>query len=189
MNRTLLVMALFAGVSLGCLGSSAQAAPQLGAASLDNAAPDALLQDVAIEVRFYRGHRYCFYFDGWHGAGWYRCGWAWRRGFGWGGVYGWNGWEYGPAAQRFGGRGFEHGDRFGNVRGGTRGTYGTRSGTTGSGTMGTRNGGGAIQSGPTGGGSGAAGMGGSPGGGGPGAGGGMGGGGGGGGGEGHGHRH
>ena len=51
------------------------------------------------------GRRYCFYFDGWHGAGWYRCGFAWRRGLGWGGVYGWQGWEYGPAARRFGHRG------------------------------------------------------------------------------------
>jgi hypothetical protein len=34
-----------------------------------------------------RGRRYCFYFDGWHGPGWYRCGFAWRQGLGWGGVY------------------------------------------------------------------------------------------------------
>jgi hypothetical protein len=48
------------------------------------------------------GQRYCFYFSGWHGAGWYRCGFAHRHGLGWGGVYGWQGWQYGPAARRFG---------------------------------------------------------------------------------------
>jgi hypothetical protein len=33
--------------------------------------------------------RYCFYFNGWQGPGWYRCGFAWRRNLGWGGEYGW----------------------------------------------------------------------------------------------------
>jgi hypothetical protein len=47
----------------------------------------------------WRGHSYCFYLNGWHGPGWYRCGWAWRRGFGWGGVLGWNGWNAGPRAR------------------------------------------------------------------------------------------
>ena len=57
------------------------------------------------------GRRYCFYFDGWHGAGWYRCGFAFRRGLGWGGVYGWNSWNYGPYERRMGSR--HHGDRIG----------------------------------------------------------------------------
>jgi hypothetical protein len=48
------------------------------------------------------GRRYCFYFEGWRGPGWYRCGFAWRRGLGWGGVYGWRSWTYGPAERRFG---------------------------------------------------------------------------------------
>jgi len=47
------------------------------------------------------GRPYCFYFDGWHGAGWYRCGFAQRSGAGWGGVYGWRSWVYGPAERRF----------------------------------------------------------------------------------------
>jgi hypothetical protein len=50
------------------------------------------------------GRPYCFYFDGWHGAGWYRCGFAHRRNLGWGGVYGWQGWSYGPAEKRYGHR-------------------------------------------------------------------------------------
>jgi uncharacterized membrane protein YgcG len=49
------------------------------------------------------GRRYCFYFDGWHGEGWYRCGYARRDGFGWGGEYGWQGWNYAPYERRHGG--------------------------------------------------------------------------------------
>ena len=40
------------------------------------------------------GRNYCWYVDGWHGTGWYRCGYALRRGSGWGGPAGWHGWEY-----------------------------------------------------------------------------------------------
>jgi hypothetical protein len=43
----------------------------------------------------YLGRRHCFYPDGWHGPGWYWCGYNWRRGFGWGGPEGWHGWRYG----------------------------------------------------------------------------------------------
>jgi hypothetical protein len=96
---------------------SAQAAPVAGGDAITRAAIAAApLEDVA--VRIFRGHRYCFSFDGWHGPGWYRCGWAWRRGLGWGGVYGWNNWYYAPAVTFFGHRHFRHGrlvrhDRFG----------------------------------------------------------------------------
>lgn len=69
-----------------------------------------LVDQVAVRVYVYEGRRYCFYFDGWHGPGWYRCGFAWRRGFGWGGVYGWNDWNYGPYERRFHGR-VHRGDR------------------------------------------------------------------------------
>jgi hypothetical protein len=55
---------------------------------------------VAVRVYVHHGHRYCFYFSGWHGPGWYRCGFAWRRGLGWGGAYGWNAWTYGPYEHR-----------------------------------------------------------------------------------------
>ena len=55
---------------------------------------------------YYRGHGYCWYYDGWHGPGWYWCGYEWRRGYGWGSpVWGWNGWAWsGPR--------FRGGDRF-----------------------------------------------------------------------------
>lgn len=40
---------------------------------------------------FFGGRNYCFYLDGWHGPGWYWCGYRWRRGYGWGGPEGWHG--------------------------------------------------------------------------------------------------
>jgi len=76
-----------------------------------NAVGSDLVDQVAVRVFVHDGHRYCFYFDGWHGPGWYRCGYAFRRGLGWGGVYGWNSWTYGPYERRYGGR--HHGDRIG----------------------------------------------------------------------------
>lgn len=40
----------------------------------------------------YGGHKHCWYADGWHGPGWYWCGYRLRRGLGWGGPAGWRGW-------------------------------------------------------------------------------------------------
>jgi hypothetical protein len=83
-----------------------------------------LVDQVAVRVYVHEGRRYCFYFDGWHGPGWYRCGFAWRRGLGWGGVYGWNSWSYGPWERRhhrhgnWDGR--HRGDRIGIDSGSTR---------------------------------------------------------------------
>jgi hypothetical protein len=71
-----------------------------------------LVDRVAVRVYVHEGHRYCFYFNGWHGPGWYRCGFAFRRGVGWGGIYGWNDWSYGPYERRFGSR-HHHGERIG----------------------------------------------------------------------------
>lgn len=48
------------------------------------------LQDVALYV--WGGRNYCWYGDGWHGPGYYWCGYRYRRGFGWGGGFGWHGW-------------------------------------------------------------------------------------------------
>jgi hypothetical protein len=39
------------------------------------------------------GHRHCWYPDGWHGPGWYWCGYRGRVGLGWGGPEGWQGWR------------------------------------------------------------------------------------------------
>jgi len=68
---------------------------------LDTAGSD-LVDTVALRFYVHEGRRYCFYFNGWHGPGWYRCGFAFRRGLGWGGTYGWNDWSYGPYERRFG---------------------------------------------------------------------------------------
>jgi hypothetical protein len=82
-----------------------------------------LVDQVAVRVFVHEGRRYCFYFDGWHGPGWYRCGFAWRSGLGWGGVYGWNSWTYGPWERRHGHGhwgGGHRGDRVGIDSGSTR---------------------------------------------------------------------
>lgn len=41
----------------------------------------------------YGGRRHCWYPNGWHGPGWYWCGYHMRRGLGWGGGEGWQGWR------------------------------------------------------------------------------------------------
>jgi hypothetical protein len=55
---------------------------------------------------FFGGRNFCFYPGGWHGPGFYWCGYAWRRGLGWGGPTGWRGW-HGRGLQRPG-PGFGH---------------------------------------------------------------------------------
>jgi hypothetical protein len=100
MHKSLYVFATAA--TLGLAGS-AQAMPMTGGAMRDAIDATNLVEQTAVYV--VEGSRYCFYFNGWHGPGWYRCGFAFRRGLGWGGVYGWQGWEYGPAARRFSHRG------------------------------------------------------------------------------------
>jgi len=49
---------------------------------------------------FWGGRRYCWYYNGWRGPGWYQCGYHWRRGFGWGGPVGWHGWRRPPVVVR-----------------------------------------------------------------------------------------
>jgi hypothetical protein len=43
--------------------------------------------------RVWGGRHYCWYGNGWKGAGWYWCGYNGRRGYGWGGPRGWNHWD------------------------------------------------------------------------------------------------
>lgn len=80
------------------------------------------------QVFVYEGARYCFYFDGWRGAGWYRCGYRLRTGLGWGGAYGWHGWRHAGWERR----GHRHGGADVNVRirSGERDGVTTRSRTT-----------------------------------------------------------
>jgi hypothetical protein len=91
---------LFAAAALAASVSSASALPITGGAMSDAIESTDLVEKARVYV--VDGRRFCFYFNGWQGPGWYRCGFAWRRGLGWGGVYGWQGWEYGPAHRRFG---------------------------------------------------------------------------------------
>src|SRR3954463_9796480 len=91
----------FSAAAAICLAANAAQAMPVTGGSIRSAVESAdLTEKTALHV--VEGRRYCFYFDGWHGPGWYRCGYAFRRGLGWGGVYGWRGWEYGPATRRFG---------------------------------------------------------------------------------------
>jgi hypothetical protein len=101
MRKLLFVLASTATLGLADVAASHAMPLSAGGNAIKDAADSAdLVEQTALYV--VRGRRYCFYFDGWHGPGWYRCGFAWRQGLGWGGVYGWMGWEYGPAARRFG---------------------------------------------------------------------------------------
>jgi hypothetical protein len=106
MIKTTLYLTTAVAMLTAVVTTPASSMPNTGAAIRDAAEATDLVDNVAIYV--VEGRRYCFYFSGWHGPGWYRCGYAFRRGLGWGGTYGWQGWKYGPAARRFGG-GFREG--------------------------------------------------------------------------------
>ena len=87
----------FSLVVVGALGAATtftgavQAAPAGFSAQLGTAAVDLNMVENAQFI--YGGRNYCFYLDGWHGPGWYWCGYAYRRGYGWGGPEGWHGWR------------------------------------------------------------------------------------------------
>jgi hypothetical protein len=92
MQKLRLAMALVGALGAGLVAGAAQAAPAIGTqgAAIGHAATT--LNIVEHTQYVYRGHKHCWYRSGWNGAGWYRCGYATRRGYGWGGVAGWNGW-------------------------------------------------------------------------------------------------
>lgn len=79
------------------IGVAASLVTQADAAMSDGAigARQVLAKNVDVErvQFFFGGQNYCWYLSGWHGPGWYWCGYAWRHGYGWGGGYGWNGWR------------------------------------------------------------------------------------------------
>ena len=76
----------------------------------------------------YLNRNYCWYDGGWHGPGFYWCGYAWRSGFGWGGGWGWRGW-YGHRGWNGwnGAAGWRGQGGGGGFRGG-HGVYGPRGG-------------------------------------------------------------
>jgi hypothetical protein len=78
------------------LGLAASASAGLTAHAAPFARIDGALQSQSmVEQVQYRwaGREYCFYDDGWHGPGWYWCGYRLRTGFGWGGPMGWHSWN------------------------------------------------------------------------------------------------
>jgi hypothetical protein len=78
-------------LSAALAGGTALTAQAMPVSSLGSEAGNTgLLQNVQF---FFGGRRYCWYWDGWHGPGWYWCGYAFRRGFGWGGPSGWHSWR------------------------------------------------------------------------------------------------
>ncbi|HEX7790204.1 MAG TPA: hypothetical protein VF467_06700 [Afipia sp.] len=54
-----------------------------------------IASDVQQAQFVFGGRNYCWYEAGWHGPGFYWCGYAYRRGYGWGGGHGWRGWNRG----------------------------------------------------------------------------------------------
>jgi hypothetical protein len=87
-----IILATVAAISLTGVGAlytnSAQAAPLFD--GLQGAVPASNITNVQLLFLF-GGHRYCWYWDGWNGPGWYWCGYASRRGLGYGGREGWHG--------------------------------------------------------------------------------------------------
>jgi len=78
---------LLAGAAALCLTATGSFAMPMSSGALKSALDETnLVEQTAVFV--FEGRPYCFYFDVWHGHGWYRCCFAWRLGLGWGGVYG-----------------------------------------------------------------------------------------------------
>lgn len=98
------ILATASALSLAAGGAffagDAQAAPLFN--GLQGGAPVSNIEHVQF---FFGGRNYCFYPDGWHGPGWYWCGYAFRRGFGWGGGEGFHGWVRGGRGGPFRGPG------------------------------------------------------------------------------------
>ena len=82
---------LAAAASLALLGVAGQA----NALPFDRFTAAAVPNDIEQAQFFFGGRNYCWYYDGWHGPGYYWCGYAFRRGLGWGGAEGWHGWHRG----------------------------------------------------------------------------------------------
>jgi hypothetical protein len=87
--RVLLIAATAALLAGAATETKAFTAPA-GGGLTDAAESMDFVEKTQVFVR--AGRRYCFYVDAWNGPGWYRCGYAFRRGLGFGGAYGWNGW-------------------------------------------------------------------------------------------------
>jgi hypothetical protein len=91
-NKIGITLSLAAAIGVGTTFiSTAQAAPAGMSGQLGVAANSINLIE---QTQFFFGEKeYCWYDDGWHGPGWYWCGYALRQGFGWGGPVGWRNWD------------------------------------------------------------------------------------------------
>ncbi len=89
-------IALLAATTLG-IGATGAMTANATPFSVSRQLDSAVAQSGTVEKAAYvfAGRDYCFYPDGWHGPGFYWCGYSWRRGFGWGGPIGWHGWRAG----------------------------------------------------------------------------------------------
>ena len=100
--RKLLLTAAALALAASSLVAPKADAMSLGAPSGVRSAADSL-GIVEKSQYFYGGRNYCWYPDGWHGPGFYWCGYAFREGFGWGGPVGWRGWRGGVGPRWRGG--------------------------------------------------------------------------------------
>jgi hypothetical protein len=90
MNRSrsiILSAALLTGVPIAFAQAGVISPQGIGAA---------VEQSNVVEHVQYRwaGREHCWYASGWHGPGWYWCGYRLRVGHGWGGPAGWHGWQH-----------------------------------------------------------------------------------------------
>ena len=102
---SLSIAAAFGAVSLFALSAGASASPApLWVNGEAGMAPATLDSGVFVPggaslfertQYFWGGRNFCWYPIGWHGPGYYWCGYSGRRGFGWGGPAGWHGWGRG----------------------------------------------------------------------------------------------
>lgn len=96
MRKMLFAAVAVAAVATGMIGAPATAATFGPSLQLQAAVGDNVEQAAYI----IGGRRHCWYWEGWHGPGWYWCGYARRAGIGWGGGEGWNGWRRGVIHER-----------------------------------------------------------------------------------------
>ncbi len=113
-------IALTGAVALGA-ASTAQAA--IGDGVLGAREPLTNTTQIEKAQFFFGGQNYCWYDDGWQGAGWYWCGYAHRSGLGWGGGDGFHGWRRGGGGGH-GGGGFHGGGHGGGAFHGGGGGHG-----------------------------------------------------------------
>lgn len=115
-----LASSLTAMAAAGLFAGPVEAAAMPSQAYINQPAAQLPIEDAQF---FWGGNNYCFYPNGWHGPGFYYCGYAWRRGYGWGGPAGWHGWHGGRGGFRGGPHGGFHGGPHGGFHGGPHGGF------------------------------------------------------------------